>query len=261
MTTKSTRDQTFRSLNAKLETTEAPYDPISGTGDPQDSAVYLVRPGVEVIRPWLAIRNGPAFQWPLGMEGFTISIDPTLGIHKFVGDNAVTVDVIHRGQENITLSGNFPGNSAPAQIRALRDVVYQGAPTEGKILFLPEIMRFAQRVQVVNSTFSRDIDSRGRDATYSIEFVRLGQLNAISANVLPGIQIPLVVSGQTALSSRSVSVDAKHNTLRKIANWKLGTAEKWRTVFDANQFYFIKNGVPLAKVPDYRLPTGLKVYY
>jgi hypothetical protein len=259
--TTSAMDQTFRTLNAKLETTAAPYDPISGVGDPQDTAVYLVRPGVNFIRPWLAIRNGPAFQWPLGMEGFTLTIDPTLGIHKFVGDNAVTVDVIHRGEEHITLSGNFPGSSAPALIRALRDLVYQGAPDEGKILFLPEVMRFAQRVQVVHAEFSRTEENRGRDASYSIEFVRLGQLNSLTKSIVPVISSPQVVTGKTAKSTRSVSADAKHNTLRKIALWKLNDARKWRTVYDANQKFFVSHSIPLAKAPDYRLPAGLKVYF
>jgi hypothetical protein len=253
-------DQTFTGLKAKLETTAAPYDPKTKSGDPKDTASYLVTPGVNFIRPWLAIRNGAAFQWPLGLEGYTMTVDPTLGIHKFIGDNAVTVDVLHAGEEHFTMTGMFMGSSAPALIRALRDVVYKGSPTEGKILFVPEIMSYAQRVQVVHFESAREQESRGRDATYSIEFVRLGPLNAISALVKPVVVSPFVPTKSPALSSNSVTVNAKHNTLRKIAVWKFKDATKWRTIFNANEKFFVKNKIPLTKAPDYRLPVGTKVY-
>lgn len=255
-----TLDQTFVGLHAKLETTAAPYDPKAKTGDPKDSAAYLLTPGVNFIRPWLAIRNGPAFQWPLGLEGYTMAIDPLLGIHKFIGDNAVTVDVLHAGEEHFTMTGSFPGNSAPALIRALRDLVYQGAPAEGKILFVPEIMSHAQRVQIVHFESSRQETDRGRDTAYSIEFVRLGVLNAISSMTTPIIPVPLKTTGKTTKSTRSVTVDAAHNTIRKIAKWKLGDQNSWLTVYNANNKYFENNKIPFVKSPDHRLPTGMKVF-
>lgn len=258
--TQKALDQTFRSIGAKLETTAAPYDPVAQTGNPNDTASYVLRPGVNFVRPWLGIRNGPAFQWPLGLEGFTLSIDPLLGIHKFIGDNAVTVDVLHAGEEHFTMQGSFLGLSAPALIRALRDVVYQGAGSEGKILFIPEIMSHAQRVEVVHAEFSRAQDSRGKDADYSIEFVRLGTLNAISSLVAPIIPTPQVATGKKAKSSKSIQVDAKHNTARKIARWKLGDATKWRTIYNANEKFYNNNNVKLAKAPDYRIPNGTKIY-
>jgi hypothetical protein len=255
-----TIDQTFKSLNAKLETTAAPYNPFVKSGNPNDPAAYLVQPGVNFVRPWLAIRNGPAFQWPLGLEGYSLTVDPLLALHKFIGDNAVTVDVLHAGEENFTMSGNFPGNSAPALIRALRDLVYQGAPAEGKILYVPEIMSHAQRVQVVHFESTRQDTDRGRDAAYSIQFVRLGTLNAISSMAMPVIPLPQKTTGKQTVSTRSVTVDAQHNTARKIAKWKLGDTTRWRTIYDANESWYTGHSVPLTKVPDYRLPTGLKVH-
>ena len=254
-----TLDQTFHSLNAKLETTAAPYDAAAKTGNPKDTTSYLITPGVNFIRPWLAIRNGPAFQWPLGLEGYNLTVDPLLGIHKFIGDNAVAVDVLHAGEEHFTMSGSFPGLSGPALIRALRDLVYQGAPAEGKILFVPEIMSHAQRVQIVHFESTRQETDRGKDSAYSIEFVRLGMLNDISSMVTPVMTEPIKIAGKKGVSTRSVTVDAQHNTLRKIAKWKLGDANKWRTVFNANESYFTRNKIPLTKAPDHRLPTGMKV--
>lgn len=259
MTTRKTLDQTFTSLKSKLETTAAPYDPFGKTGDPNDPAQYIKQPGVEFLRPWLAIRNGPAFQWPLGLEGYTLEITPELGIHKFIGDNAVTVDVIHAGEEHFTMNGSFPGNSAPLLMQALRDLVYQGAPAEGKILYIPEIMTHAQRVQVVSFSGSRTPDDRGRDAQYTIEFVRLGVAAGIKSTQKPIVVVPS--TSTTSASVHSIHVDAKHNSLRKIATWKFGDASEWRTIYNKNQKFFVKNNIPLAKAPDHRINVGVLIYF
>lgn len=253
-------DQGFRRYKATLETTAGPFNPFSGSGSPKDDAQYILEPGVAFFRPWIAVRNGPAFQWPLGIEGFNLSIDPTLGIHKFIGDNKVAVDVIHAGEEHFTLNGSFPGDSAPRLIQALRDVVYHGAGEEGKIMYIPEILTHAQRVQVVRAEFTRDQDGRGRDHSYSLEVVRIGMADKNPViTTQPSPTNPRV--GAKGKSSQSINVDSKHNTLRKIAAWKLGSSDRWRTVYDANSKFFIKKSIHLAKAPDYRLPLGMKVYY
>jgi hypothetical protein len=245
-------DQGFESIGAKLETTKAPYDPFSETGNPNDPAWYTIQPGRNFMRPWLAIRNGAAFQWPLGLEGFTLTLDPTLGIHKYIGGNTVSVSVIHAGEEHFSMSGNFPGNSAPSLVAALRDVVYKGSPGEGKLLWLPEIVTYVQRVQVIHFEAARDQESRGRDMTYTIEFARMG-VAALKFSPRP--------IAPTPQPTRTVKVDAKHNTLRKIAAWKLGRSDKWRTVYNANTKWFTSHHVPLAKIPDYRLPLGTTIHY
>lgn len=252
-------DQGFRAYNAQLETTAAPYDSVAGTGDKNDSAIYLTRPGIDFFRPWLAIRNGVAFQWPLGLEGYDLTIDPTLGIHRFIGDNAVVVDVLHAGEEHFTMSGSFPGNSAPKLIQALRDIVYKDGGEEGKILCVPEIMSHAQRVHVVNAEFNRDASDRGRDSNYSIEFVRIGTVGPkTQTTVAPPVQPAVSTKGTTA---QSIHVDGKHNTLRKIAAWKLGGTDQWRIVYNANQSFFNKHNIPISQAPDYRIALGVVVYY
>lgn len=253
-------DQGFREFDAKLLTTEAPYNPFTKRGVASDSAWYIQQPGINFMRPWLAIRGGAAFQWPLGLQGFSLSIDPTLGIHKYIGDNAVAVDVVHAGEEHFSMSGVFPGDSAPALIRALKDIIYKGSPKEGKLLWLPEIVTFVQRVQVVRASFDRDQESRGQDATYSIEFVRMGiaKVKFDPNPVPPKVQPTHPARGK---KSRSIKVDAKHNSLRKIAAWKLGSSTKWRSIYNANSKWFIKNAVQLSKAPDHRLPIGMRVFF
>lgn len=255
-------DQAFTNYGAKLNSAFAtgPYDRWAHTGDEDDPAIYLAKPGVNFMRPWLAIRNGPAFQWPIGMQGVNLSIEPTLGIHKSLGDNTVDADVLHSGEEHFTLSGNFPGNSAPDLIKALRDVVYHGASREGKLLWMPEVVSNVQKVQVVRFEADRAIDDRGRDFTYSIEFVRLG-IAQLEPDPDPVEMHPQPTHPAKGKSAHHVKVDAKHNTLRKIAAWKLGGAKNWRRIYNANQAWFVKRGIPLAKAPTYRIPVGTTIHY
>jgi hypothetical protein len=253
-------DQQFTSYGAKLLTKKGPHDPYGKTGDPKDTAEYVVEPGVNFLRPWIAIRNGPAFQFPGGMEGFQVVIDPLLGIHKYIGDNKCVVDVLHAGEEHITLNGSFLGNSSPALFQALRQVVYQGAGEEGKIVYIPEIMTHAQRMQVVHFDSSRDSDGRGRDMSYTIELIRIGTIgDLITARALPEATQPIAAA--KGAPTRFVKVDTKHNTLRKIARWKLGAASKWDNLYTVNEAYFVKHGISKSKAPDYRLPLGTKINY
>lgn len=257
MTATKTLDQGFVSFGAKLETKSAPFNPFDGTGDPEDSARYVQQPGVDFLRPWLAIQNGPAFQWPLGLEGYTLVIDPLLGIHKFIGDNAVTIDVLHAGEEHFTMTGNFPGDTASDLIQALRDLVYQVAPDDqGKILYIPSIFTYAQRVHINHAEFSRSDGAFGNDATYSIEFVRIGTTNTKTEDIAP-----VADTSSKGKSARSIKTTATYNTLRRIASWKLKTADKWRVVYNLNESYFTKHNIPLAKAPDYRLPIGTVLHY
>lgn len=253
-------DQGYREVKAKLASIAGPYDPFNKTGDPEDAARYVLEPGVNFMRPWLAVRGGGAFQWPLGLEGFNLIVDPSLGIHKYIGGNAVSVEVVHAGEEHFTMTGNFPGNSGPTLVAALRSIVYADSGEEGKLLWLPEVVDGVQRVQVTHFEAARGEDTRGRDMTYSIDFVRMGR---IKLDFSPDSEpiFPQPSTGAGSATTRSINVDAKHNTLRKIAMWKLGSATKWRTVYNANVKWFVKHNIPLAKAPDYRLPLGTKVFY
>lgn len=260
MPTRPALDQGFIGLGARLVTTAAPYDPFGKTGETDDDARYAARPGIDFLRPWLAVRNGVAFQWPLGLEGFTLATDPRLNKHSFIGDNGVQVDVLNSGEENFTMTGTFPGDSAPALLQALRTVVRASAGEEGKILYIPEVMPHAQRVTVEHSDFSRNTDDRGRDISYSIDFVLMEATVPSGSPEFTVATIPSTARDRGVLP-RTVNVDGTHNTLRKIANWKLGATTKWRQVYDANELYFVSHSIPLMAAPDYRLPLGVVIYF
>ena len=248
------RDQQWKQFGAHLLTHAHPWDPWSETGDEDDPAHYLAQPGVDFMRPWLAVQNGPAFQWPQGMQGFTDQITASLGIHRYIGDDGgVDIDVLHPGEEHITLSGFFAGNSSAENIIALRGVVmYQPSPG-GKILYIPEIAHNPWRVQVVTAEFDRSMDDKGDDCTYQIELAKM--------EVVEGTKTGGVVP--TPAGTRKVKVNAKHRTLRSIAAWKLNNSNKWRVLYQnkRNKAWFEKHHINYHKAPTYRLPIGHVIYY
>lgn len=252
-------DQGFRSFNAKLITTAAPFDPFTKTGKDNDPARFAARPGIDFLRPWLAIRNGIAFQWPVGLQGWTLTTDPSLGIHRMIGDNKVVIDVIHSGEEHITMTGMFPGDTGPVLVSALRELVRR-TNVEGKILYIPEILTHAQRVQVVHSEFSGDEDARGRDCRYSIEFAITGLVGKTGGPQFTADPVTTTAKAK-GVSPRAISVDSRHNTLPKIAAWKLGNSAKWKTLYELNELYFVAHNITASKAVNYRIPIGTPLYY
>jgi hypothetical protein len=231
-------------------------------GDPDDTAYYVAIPGANFLRPWLAVPNGPAFIWPLGLEGFSLSIDPKLGIHSFIGDNAVKVDVMHKGEERFSMSGNLIGESSVDAFRRLRDVVYADTPEGGKLLYIPHLMSHVQRMVIANARFDRGEDERGKDLTYSIEFVRIGIANkADDPKLVDLITQPSPTKTGNTTTAKLFKTTSKYNTLRKIALLKYKSAANWRSLYNLNEKTFRKLGVPAMKAPDYKLKLGTAIYY
>lgn len=251
---------------------KGPYNPFADpkrgelVGDPDDPAMYVLIPGQNFFRPWISVPGGRAFVWPLGTEGFTVSIDPTLGIHKYIGDNAVKVDVIHKGEEHLTLTGSFPGLTSTEAFRALRDIIYADTPDKGKILYVPHLFTYTQRVVVANASFDRGSDDRGTDMNYSIELVRLGPGAAVHEDQVVDAEPQGTTTAKTTGAKggsgkgahRKFKVNGTTNTLRKIAKLKKTT---WKILYDKNQAVFRKLSIPAHQAPDKRLPLGTVIYY
>jgi hypothetical protein len=244
--------------------TDFPYDVITQPGHPRgdrdDSARYLLAPGLDFERPWLTIPGGMAFVWPGGIEGFTCRIDPTLGIHKYIGDNAVVVDVTHRGQEVVTLSGTFPGLTSVDAFLALRDLIYQDMPEKGLILYVPFLYPKTQRVFVQSANFDHPEDSRLRDLHYTIDFVRVG-VGDVQPDSNLRTDTPQPGSNTRGKAPHVFIVNATTNTLRKIARVKLKDATRWDELYRKNEKFFTKRKIAMHAVPDYRLPTGTKISF
>jgi hypothetical protein len=244
--------------------TAFPFDPFHGEhgiGDPDDQARYILTPGEQFLQPWLRVPNGQTFVWPVGVEGFNDSIEPTVGVRKFIGDNDVAVQVMHLSEERLRMTGEFPGSTSVNAYRALRDVVRARTPAGGKILYVPHILAYAQRVVVARAEFDRPQDDIGDlRLTYTVEFVRIGSAGEADNPPLEDpLSQPYTPKEPRGNSPVPFLVNSKYNTLRKIAKYKLGSTGKWRQLYDKNTKLFRKLKVPMAKVPDYRLPIGTRV--
>jgi hypothetical protein len=52
-----------------------------------------------------------------------------------------------------------------------------------------------------------------------------------------------------------------HNTLRRVAAWKLGSSDQWRSIYNLNESWFNSRNIAISQAPDYRLPAGTKLYF
>lgn len=247
--------------------TDFPFNPFprdskgksAPTGDPSDPARYVLQPGVDFEQPWLAVPKGPAFIWPLGTEGVSGHITPVVGIHRYIGSKKVDTDVVHIGDEHVTMSGTFPGNTAAANMRALRNVVNAVEPREGKVLGLPGILAVALRVTVTDFAWSRDEQARGDDFTYTIEMVIKGGINGPLDDITPADLVGNGAAANKGTPPNTFLVTATANTLRKIALIIYNDNNKWKDLYTKNKSLF--KAVPMANVPTKVLAQGTKIFY
>src|SRR5215510_358905 len=59
-------------------------------------------------RPYLQ-SGDKVFAWPVGVEGLRRSGTASLGIHRYLGENSVDVQVLHKDEARIEMTGTFPG--------------------------------------------------------------------------------------------------------------------------------------------------------
>lgn len=230
----------------------------------RDTARFLLIPDRDFARPYISVPGGPTFVWPLGVEGFEIQDQAELGIHKYIGDIQLDVEVTHRNQTTINLSGVFPGHTSVKNMLALRTVFQAEQPPGGKVLHLPGILSQAQFVACQSLTSTHAEDERTQDIVYAASFIRIGTgASADSASSAPIVTASTGTPVPRASGSRSFHATATVNTLRKIAQNVFGDARKWSLLYSnkTNAAWFNKKNIPTHKIPDYRLPPGTTVYY
>lgn len=226
-----------------------------------DTARYLLDPDDDFARPYLAVAGTTqAFIWPIGVEGFDIEDQAVLGRHKYLGDIQLDVDVVHRGETTITMTGVFPGWTSVDNMSALRQIFRMGTPQRGKILHLPGILPHLQYVVCESLRHGHPDDERKQDISYSLSMVVIGTGPAVARNLLPGVPGSGAAKGRT---QKKFVVNATTNTLRKIAQKLYGDTGRWTTLYaiKANAVWFDKHGVPSHAAPDKRLPKGTPIYY
>lgn len=222
----------------------------------EDTAKYILDPDDDFARPYLAIPRGDAFIWPLGIEGFEVIDQAELGRHKYLGDIEIDVDITHRAETTITLSGVFPGWTAVDNMQALRSIFWAETPERGKILHLPGVLPRLQYVVGERCQFTHAQDERLQDIGYTASFIKVG-----SGGKSTGI--PADDNNFPGFGTRRFRVSAKTNTLRKIALSVFNTSTRWTQLYanKKNAKWFNSHNISAHNAPDYRLPLGLIIYY
>lgn len=228
----------------------------------EDTARYLLDPGDEFRRPYLRIPGGARFRFPVGTEGFRYTGNASLGIHKYIGDADIEVNVIYRDEPRIVMSGLFPGKQGPAFMRQLLPILEARTPKVGKVLFLPYIFPRIQYVAAENWEFSHDAEDRTRDIGYNLTFLMVGVGSVIT---IPGPDVPTPNPVPPTPPVRYVRVKDGQRTLRGLAKKVYHNSTKWNKIYNLNKKKldadFKKHHVPRHKYPSHRLPLGMKLRY
>lgn len=231
-------------------------------GRSSDPAKYLVDP-TRFERPRLAVVGGGEFEWPIGTEGVRIRGAAGLAVHKYLGDDAAVVQVTHRDERHIEMSGMFPGITGIINVRDLLEIIVAEAPDEGKLLTLPGIFPKQQMVVVEDYDFSHTEDERTDSWTYTITFARTGVGRRISRNRVVVSPVNPVSSKTTArgTTGRVFVTRAGVRTARQVAQAVYGNSNRWREIYDLNTDVFGVNSIELYQVPTQSLPVGIALHY
>jgi hypothetical protein len=227
-----------------------------------DPARYIAKPDIDFKRPWLANdKNGSAFVWPLGIEGFDLSSDATLGIHKYIGDNDVDATIVYPDELHINMSGLFPGYTGVQNMVALRQVILE-RPNNGKILALPLVLNELRYVKVMNHRFTHSNDDRTRGIAYSIDFlvVGIGSSNPVSDPAKGTRPQPKKNnSAPKGKSAKTVTTTQNHRTLKTVSAEAYGTPDLWTSVRDLNIIALNNLNISAFTLPYAELPIGLEL--
>lgn len=220
----------------------------------------------DFAKPYLAVPGGSRFTWPVGVEGFEVNEDAEIAKHKYLGDLDLDVDVTHRGEETIVMTGTFPGWSSTKHMNALRAVFRAPSPQSGKVLSLPLILPTVAYVVCQSLRCTHATDDRTQDIEYTLTMSKVGSSAAGRglASSSAGSSSPLPGAGGSGVqptapglgSSGTVTTTDNLNTLRKVAEATMGDDGWWGGFYNSNKSYFDGLGIPTHDIPDYPIPPG-----
>jgi hypothetical protein len=231
-----------------------------------DTAWYVVNKN-QFERPRILIPGGEKFEFPLGTEGFRLSGSAQLATHHYIGDNAVEVQVLHRDESHIEISGILPGNTSDQNMNALRDILVKGTPKQGKILSLPGIFPKQQMVVVESYEFSHPEDERTDSIFYTITFIRVGVGKKVQRAKLAGPTPSSHVvphkkkKPKRPIGQRIFTIRDTARTLRTVAKVVYGNPDKWKYVYWKNRKRIDGMHLPQHQIPTHIWAIGTKFYY
>jgi hypothetical protein len=234
----------------------------------RDSAKYVIG-RARFQRPTLSVPKGDTFEWPNGVEGLRIQGSIGNARHKYIGDNADVVQVMHRDSRTIEMSGMFTGITASANVRALMAVITAVSPTGYWILSLPPggdkgVITQTQQVNIDNYEFDHAWDDRTDSWNYTITFIRVGIGKKITPpkNVTTSPKNPGTTrTTPRGTPSRVFTIHAGGRTLRAAAQLVYHNPERWKEIYNKNLKVLNSLNIPLHILPTKNLPLGLKLHY
>lgn len=234
-------------------------------GNEDDDARYILRPDVEFYRPWVASpgvgNTGIAFVWPMGIQGFTLASTADLGIHKYIGDNDIDVDVIFPQEYHVTMTGIFPGKKGIKNAQQLRTVIQHPSSEGGKVLCLPGVQERILYVSVVNYNFAHAEGEMSDTITYSIDFVQQGVGAKVKQKPLRHPRRnPTTKVIPRGKSHKQTKVKGKKRTVKGIAHKVHKDPAQQHKILSKNTNDLVKKtGIPAHKLPYTRLPPGTNI--
>jgi hypothetical protein len=225
-----------------------------------DTARYVV-PLSSFQRPRLYVVGGGEFEWPLGTEGMRLSGAATLAEHKYISDNAPSIQVTHRDASTIELSGVFPGRTGAENVRALKQMLVQVDPPDSKRLELPGILTQAQKVVADSWEFSRIEESKW-DFQYTVTFRIIGVTTSKSTPGSP--TAPTGPKGNPkGKTIHQMTVVQGIQTLRMASFQVYGNPDRWKEIYELNKLPLSKlfPNALISQMPTKVLPLGFKLKY
>jgi hypothetical protein len=250
---------------------------VPGTG--QDPAKYLIFPGtvrapgkhspgnLRHARPYIA-NGSKLYVFPIGVEGFSRTGQATLGLHHYLGDNAVDGTTIHFEEGRITLTGMFPGLTAQDNMVECINMLRSKTKERGLVLYAPGVFEREQFVLPETWDFTHAEDDRTHSISYTVTLVRIDEGKKVkdSPGTSPGpnpVQKRVKPKGKP---SRIFTVKAGARTLRQIAKKVYNDDRMWQQLVSLNagqlaQWQSRDVGTAPFNLPTHRFPIGTKFRY
>ena len=223
-----------------------------------DAARYTVFPSW-FEHPSIQVPNGGAFVWPLGTEGFRVSGTAGLGIHKYIGDNAVVFEVAHTDERRIELNGAFPGATGTDNMRELLNILV--GKSNYKILRLPGIFPLEQYVTMESYDFTHEETDRTKSVLYTVTFLRAGVGKKVKRRKTTNPPQNPKKQTNKGKPARVFVVREGVRTLRGVAQRLYHNPNRWDDIYEINRQALSKMGIPYHQMPTRRLPLGMKLRY
>jgi hypothetical protein len=232
-----------------------------------DPSKYLINPGRVIspgrhspgqlahARPYIS-NGSDFFVFPVGTEGFTAEGSATLGLHHYIGDNAVDGVAMHYEEGRITLTGTFPGLTSRDNMIDCRNMLRSIPLALGLILWAPGVFEREQFVLPESWNFTHAEDDRSHSIQYTITLVRLGdRTNVANPMGTPPPPQPAAKANPKGKPSRIFIVKSGAQTLQAIARAVYGSANNWQQLVVLNQSQLNAWKASHANIPSFQLPT------